>query len=109
MAAPQFNIDDIVYLRDSAVIGYIESYRVSGIRQDASLMWVYSIAIPQRPPVNNATYGDRVTLKKSEDFELPESALVTYCEALTLAIATMRANLARLEALQSAQCGGGSA
>ena len=104
MSAPIWNIDDIVYLVESAKVGAIESYQVAQLRQDATGVWYYTIAVPLRPPNSNMTYGDRIGLRQNLDFELAESELCTYCEAVDLALASARANLARLEQLKSIHC-----
>jgi len=108
MSTPRFQQHDIVYLSESAKVGFIESYEVSGIRQDASGRWMYLIMIPHRPSAGNATYGDRITLRQNVDFELSESELTTYCEAVDLALVAARSTLARIQALKNAQCADGS-
>ena len=104
MSMPLFGIDDVVYLIESAKVAAIESYQVSGVRQDHSGVWFYIIAVPQRPPNSNMTYGDRITLRRDLSFELAESALCTYCEAIDLALVAARANLVRIEQLKAIHC-----
>ncbi len=104
MSVPLFQVDDIIYLVESANVGSIESYQISEVRQGPTGVWFYKIAVPARPPTSTATVGDRITLHKSFDFELTESELTTYCDAIGLAVAAARTNLTRLLALQSAQC-----
>ena len=65
-----YEVNDLVYLSESAKLGFLESYQVSGVRQDASGEWLYLISVPQRSPTSLPTYGDRITLTKSIDFEL---------------------------------------
>jgi hypothetical protein len=105
MSLPIYQINDIVYLIESANLGFIESYRVSELRQDASGVWIYKIAVTARPGTLGQTYGDRITLQPFDaDFELAESALCNYCDAISRALVAARANVARLEQLQAAQC-----
>jgi len=103
MSLPQYQVEDIVYLRESAVVGSIESYRISEARQDLTGNWFYKIAVDPRNPVG-ATVGDRNTLSRSYDFELTEGELIDYCGALTLAITAATSNLSRLQALFAAHC-----
>lgn len=102
--APNFNVGDIVYLIESAKIGSLESYQVAEVRQTTDGSWIYKISVPQRPPNMQATWGDRVTLRRNLDFELTESELGTYCDAVDLAVQASEANLARLKSIQSVHC-----
>lgn len=104
MSLPQYQVDDIVYLRESALVGSIESYRISGVRQDPSGSWLYMISVEPRSPVSTTTVGDRNTLSRSYDFELAEVELTDYCSALALAITAATSNLSRLNALFAAHC-----
>ena len=104
MSVPLFQVDDIIYLVESANVGSIESYQISEVRQDPTGVWFYKIAVPARPPTGTATVGDRITLHKSFDFELTESELTTYCDAINLAVAAAQARLTQLLAWQSTQC-----
>ena len=104
MSTPLYQINDIVYLTESANVGSIESYQISEVRQDSTGVWFYKIAVPARPPTSTATVGDRITLHKSFDFELTESELTTYCDAIGLAVVAARTRLTQLLAWQSAQC-----
>ena len=104
MSNPVFAVNDIVYLVSSAKVGSIESYEVSGVRQDPTGAWYYQISVPQRPPNSNATFGDRINLRRSFDFELAESELCIYCEAIDFAVDVATETLANLTALQTAHC-----
>ena len=108
MSRNLFEVNDIVYLAESAKLGSLESYSVSEIRQNSSGIWYYKISIPQRPPASLATFGDRITLNRSFDFELAESELTTFCAALDLAISYLTNNLSRLNAIKASQCSSSS-
>ena len=107
MAAPLYNVGDILYLRESARLGSLESYEITQVRQDASGSWWYKFGIPQRPGTNTTTVGDRNTLRGHNfDFELEESELIAYCDAIDLVEAYLIAALTRIQALKAAQCAG---
>ena len=109
MSIPTFQVGSTIYLRESANIGALESYQVVEVRQDGSGVWYYKIAVAQRPPTSNATYGDRITLRtKPYDIEFGESELCTYCEAINLALIAAQSQLTRLQALHAAYCSGES-
>jgi len=103
MSVPQYQVDDIVYLIESAKVGFIESYRISGVRQNEAGVWMYLVAVSPRSTAGS-TYGDRITLQQNLDFELVESELCAYCDAVNLALAAVQANVSRLQALKSAHC-----
>ena len=107
MSAPVYQVNDVVYLIESAKVGFIESYQVSGVRQAASGAWLYKISVPSRPG-RNATFGDRITLRTEIDFELAEAELTTYCEAVDFAIVFVTNNLAYLQSLKTAHCTDGT-
>lgn len=108
MSAPLYNIDDVIYLLESAKIGFIESYRISEVRQDSTGSWLYKISVSPRAPIGGPTYGDRLTLKTSMDFELRESELCDYCTAVDFALAAARAQVVKLEALKASHCASAS-
>jgi len=103
VASPQYSVGDIVYLRKSANVGFIEAYKVDGVRQDSSGIWFYKIEIPAQPGTDR-TFGDRISLRNGVVFELAEHELCTYCEALNIAIAAVRNNLNTLTALWEQHC-----
>lgn len=105
---PIYKVNDVVYLIESAKVGFVESYRVSEVRQDSTGAWLYKISVNPRAPIGGPTFGDRLTLKTSLDFELRESELCDYCTALNFALIAARAQVIRLEALKSTHCPDGS-
>lgn len=104
MSNPKFDIGDIIYLEESAKLGFLESYSISTVRQDADGTWIYSISVPMRPPHNNMTYGDRITLRNDIVFEIAESDIIDFCDAVDLAISTKQSELSKLQSLKSIQC-----
>lgn len=104
MANPKFNVDEVVYLTESAKVGSIESYKVSGVRQDPSGAWLYRISIPRRPPNSNMTYGDRNALRRDLDFELSEDELTTFCNAVEIALVAAENNANRIRRLKDTYC-----
>ena len=104
MSTPKYQMHDIVYLAESAKVGFLESYEVAGIQFDGTSEWLYKIKVPLRPPIGNATYGDRITLHNTVDFQLKESELIEYCDAIDLALVAARINLNRLVQLKSLHC-----
>lgn len=105
---PRFHIGDAVYLRESALLGFVESYKIDGVEFNTRAnQWAYKIVIRQRGPSTN-TIIDRVDLsEKLRHITFFEAELIEYCEALDLAIQNTEERLARLRA-NRARCDTGT-
>ena len=102
---PKYNIGYQVYLAESAKIGgVIESYKVSSIRMLPNGQWRYRISITQKPPTSITVLSDRNTGKHSYDFELAESELCTFCEAITFAETYLSGQLDKIRRIKAAYC-----
>lgn len=104
ITSPKFNVEDIVFLQESAALGNLESYVVAEVIQQPSGNFTYKFAVPERPPVNNTTVGDRNNLRQSQDFELLESELLTQCEAVALGVTKLQQDLNKVQQLQATFC-----
>jgi hypothetical protein len=102
-----FKIDDVVYLRTSAQIGFLESYKVTGIYQVRNGVFTYTININERPP-SAQTVGDRIILKQPTTLYFNEDELLSYCEAQQIVVDHLRRRLASEEARLQARCPSGS-
>ena len=96
--APLYDQGDTVYLKDSAALGFLEAYIVQTIVHRADGSIVYHLATYLKPPAANMTIGDRNTGRVLHGLSFFESELITYCEALSLAIVNSQAQLASLQA-----------
>ena len=83
MADPLFNINDAVYLRSSAGVGYLESYIIDNIIKRGS-KWLYHIFLSEFKPAAQ-TYSDKNIFASTSNLFFDESELVDYCDALVLA------------------------
>jgi hypothetical protein len=104
----KFEVDDVVYLVESAKLGFLESYKVKGIRQDSQGQWWYTFVVSQRSTTATATVGDSNTLKHQSRWELAEAELTTYCEALGSAEMYLQAQLDKVQLLRRSACGDAS-
>jgi hypothetical protein len=102
-----FKIDDVVYLRSSAQIGFLEAYKVTGIFQLRNDRYVYTIDINKRPP-SAQTVGDHIDLKGIRTLYFTEDELLTFCEAETLVVQSLERRLAVEKARLAAKCPSGS-
>ena len=102
---PVYCVGDAVYLRESAVAGFLESYRVDGVQFDNTLkQWTYHVIIRQGGP-ENSTIIDSYNLHAISNLWFRQDELVPLCDALDLAINKARADLTRLENLRATRCG----
>ncbi len=102
--SPKFNVDDIVFLQESAALGNLESYVIAGVTQLPNSAFMYQFAVPERPPVHVTTVGDRNNLRHAQDFELQEGELLTQCEAVDLGVTKLQQDLNKVQALQTTFC-----
>jgi hypothetical protein len=107
LAAPVYNIGSVVYLRDSALLGFLEAYVVQEIKY-ADGAYQYTVHTSLRGGAPYPTLGDRNIGVQLKTLIIPESNLVTYCEAVRLAIICVRGQLQVLEAAAAARCLQGS-
>jgi hypothetical protein len=102
---PMYKKDDVVYLKESAMIGFVESYKINGIRLDSRLnKWVYEINISHRGP-ETSTMIDMVNLRSNEKLSFYEDELTDFCDAVQLAYTHAQERVAFLQAQLSARCG----
>jgi hypothetical protein len=80
---PAYEINDIVYLRESAALGFLEPVRISGISK-RGLEWVYSVYAGVAGAVSAGLYGDRRSYVHGGELLFTESEFVTEYQAMTL-------------------------
>jgi len=103
MSSPKYEINEVVYLKESAAIGFLESVRISGIHRFNDT-WIYTIVAgvnnPQHPPV----YGDRISHVNNQTLYFSEDEFVTHCDALLLAEANALSVLKQLQSQRASIC-----
>jgi hypothetical protein len=105
--APTYQVDDLIYLRSSAQIGFLESYRISQIVQRNKNEYLYKIDVVRKAPLEQAV-GDRINLKSPATMVFSEDELLTYCDAQTLVVYFLERRLAQERARLIARCPTGS-
>ena len=100
---PTYNPGDVVYLSESAAIGFIEAYRIvhAQFNADGTVAYVLDTSV-KSPTV--ATFGDMVGPPRYAKLTINESDLVDYCGALTLAISALQSQLSSLQAKKDSIC-----
>ena len=101
--SPKFSIGDLLYIRESAALGFLEPVKIRTILKNSS-GWLYTINAGMSGPNVPAIYGDRRLFVNGATLYLDETELISYCEALRLSIANAQANLNKLLALQTGIC-----
>jgi hypothetical protein len=107
MDAPTYDIGDVVYLRESASLGFLEAVTISGVTYTAQ-GWAYAILAGRSSPSSIAYYGDRIQHVSSKILYFTESELVSECDALELAETNAQTQLTSLQAQRSSLCDTGT-
>lgn len=104
MQAPLYNIGDILYIKESAAIGFLEAVRISGVYQHTQENWIYTVEARAASPRPAAIGGDRILHVNNAVLYFSESELISYCEALTLAESNVSNRLVQLQQLRASHC-----
>lgn len=99
---PSYSVGDVVYLRESAGLGFLEAVRISEVRSRSS-EWIYSIQARASQP-NSVSYGDRISHVNGQVLYFSESELISQCEALTIMEAAVSANLIKIQQMKTNLC-----
>lgn len=101
MTNPLYAPGDVVYLRESAAMGFLEAVKISGahIGKDG---WQYSINASMSPPAG--AYLDRRSGIGTQVLYYTEDEFVTVCDAYVLAEANAKLNYDRIKAQRQALC-----
>ena len=95
--APRWSVNDVAYLRESAIIGFLEGYRITNLRWDPQFSrWIYEAAIKHRGTEPNSVI-DMHNLRRQEVLVLGQNDLVDQSEALDLAIINTEESLRYLQ------------
>lgn len=98
----RYTIDDTVYVKSSANIGFLEDYKISGIFRPDNREYLYSLSLTTTKLAPQVTQSGIPRFKNNIYFK--ERELVTKCEALTLAMAALNRKMSRLLALKMNLC-----
>ena len=83
--APKFGINEIVYFRESAMLGFLETAKVTLVHYDPSVARNVYTFVYRRTKQNNQIAGDAIDLRSGDkQIHMVEDNLVTYKEALQI-------------------------
>ena len=103
MTTPIFDIGQVVYLKESAALGFLEPVRINGIHKHND-GWLYSIRNNVSQPSAVSQYGDRLAMNSGQTLFFSEDEFVLVCDALALAEANALAVLSKLQAQRASLC-----
>ena len=92
---PKYDINDIVYLRESAALGFIEPVRISGLSKRGD-EWLYSVYAGIAGAVSASLYGDRRSHVQGNVLLFTENEFVTEYEALFLTKVNLERQLSNI-------------
>lgn len=101
MNLPKYQINDSVFLRESASMGFLEPAKISGVHLHTDGTWVYSIGSSSR---ESSPYGDRLSFVNSNVLFFSEDELILKCDALVLMEEAARNLLTSIQAQKSLLC-----
>jgi hypothetical protein len=96
MQNPKYDINQVVYFRESAAMGHLEPVIISGMSYYNG-QWIYTIRANRALPIPVSQYGDRVNLTNGALLQFTENELVILCDALALAEANATNTLRRIQ------------
>jgi len=101
---PKYGINEVVYLKESALLGFLEPAKVFRMRYDPDYKGYIYTFVYKRSKRRPQIAGDAIDLRSDKTIELSEDNLLTYVDALELKVTFLRSELAKAESqLASAQ------
>ena len=94
----------IVYLKESAALGFIEAVRISSVTK-RNEGWIYTIEARSAQPIAPTLYGDRIAFTNRATLYFSEDELIGLCDALDLAEAHATSVLLNIQAQKAKHCG----
>lgn len=103
LTPPLYNIGDILYLRESAALGFLEVAKVSGVTLSPQ-GWIYATEARAGIPRSPSHMGDRITAVQGMILYFSEDEFVVQCDAMALVEANLAAQLTRIQAQRASVC-----
>lgn len=90
---PKYGINEVVYLKESAILGYLEPVKVQAIRFNSEFkINLYTFSFKKSNKINQIA-GDAIDLRRSVTIELPENDLLSLKEAFEIKISFLENEL----------------
>lgn len=102
MNNPKYTFGSVVYLKESAALGFLEAVTISGVHATSN-SWLYTINASLSPP-SPGNYLDRRSMVNTQQLYYSEDEFVTKCDAYVLAEANAKATYDRIKATRRTFC-----
>lgn len=103
MNSPLYNINDVLYLRESAALGFLEAVRISGISLSQH-GWVYTVTAKVGTASSSVYMGDRVSAVHGVPLYFSEDEFINHCDAIALVEANLQLQLDKIKLQRSSTC-----
>jgi hypothetical protein len=97
--APLYDIGQIVYLKESAALGFLEAYAIKDMGYQPNGKLIYTLVTSLKSPAAVQTIGDRITGQRVLPIRFYEEDLIEYREALEMCILNLQTQLNALQRL----------
>jgi hypothetical protein len=102
-STPLYDEGDVVYLKESAALGFLEPARISAIFKRNG-QWLYTVKMGAGDPNPVAHYGDRIHMVRGSVVYFTEDEFVLLCDALDLAEANAQKQLDNIQSQKAILC-----
>ena len=102
-STPLYDEGDVVYLKESAALGFLEPARISSIFKKNN-QWLYTVKMGASEPTSVAHYGDRIHMVSGSVVYFTEDEFVLLCDALDLAEANAKKQLIGIQSQKAILC-----
>tara|TARA_R110000868_G_scaffold150227_5_gene373258 strand:- start:6536 stop:6868 length:333 start_codon:yes stop_codon:yes gene_type:complete len=103
ISAPLYEPGDILYLRESAALGFLEAMQISGMMYGPN-GWLYTVRARTGQPTAPSHFGDRITAVQAMTLYFSEDEFIPVCDAQALVEANLQVQLDRIKLQRAAQC-----
>lgn len=97
---PTFAVDQILYLKESAALGFLEAIRIKNITYGRS-GWIYAVDFNPRQPTTAPYYGDSIFFQQRATVYFREDEFVTKSQALVIIKAYLELRLEEINSMIS--------
>jgi hypothetical protein len=103
MSNPIYKVGETVYLRSSALLGFVEAVQIASV-QSHNGNWIYSITSGNTQPTPGSLYGDRRSIIDTSIVYFSESEFVTLCESLQSVKVSLEERLSKINTAIESNC-----
>jgi len=96
---PRFGINEIVYFKESAILGYLEPAKVREAGYDQNISRTFYVFEFKKNPPNTQIAGDAIDLKRARRIAVYEDDVISYSEALQLKLTFLENELNKTKLL----------